>query len=197
MEECFVSLFCHGSKSRRLCRSRLALFLFFSFATMGTAFAVSCPSANIPAAPSGYSSQSFTSSGGISVSDTSQTGSSSISVSGIPSAQQVLKVAVTLNCLSAGSGNGLNDFAFMLAPPGSPSRGFDFLDGTCDGASNATVTIADGETQAPQGGAGSCPFTNSSAYLYGPLNVAQDTFSNASTHSPSRRHTTPLLPIRS
>jgi hypothetical protein len=138
MEECLVSLFCHGGKSRRLCRSRLALCAFFSLATMGTAFAVSCPSANIPSAPSGYSSQSFTSSGGISVSDTSQTGSSSISVSGIPSAQQVLKVAVTLNCLSAGSGNGLNDFAFMLAPPGSSSKGFDFLDGTCDGASNAT-----------------------------------------------------------
>lgn len=102
--------------------------------------------------------------------NTVQVASSTASASGITG--PISNVSVTLHGLFGANSDGLNDFSFLLAPPGSSNTAFDFLNATCNTASNTTLTI---EENAPQGqapdGDTNCSYAGSS-YAYSPYNTA-------------------------
>ncbi|HEX4039550.1 MAG TPA: Ig-like domain repeat protein [Acidobacteriaceae bacterium] len=137
-------------------------FLLLLLAWASAAYAQTCPTATLPAPNAGESMASFTSGSGISlIAEGTENGESTVAVSGITG--PVTRVVVTLNCLSGGNGNGINDYSFLLAAPSGPA--FDFLNSTCYDATNATLTLADSESdQAPDGGT-ACSYGNS-AYGY-------------------------------
>ncbi len=102
-------------------------------------------------------------------SSTNVTETSTVTVPSSVITGPITAVTVTITGLNATEGfssNGLNNFSFLLAPPNvsSSEKAFDFLNSTCDTASNATLTIdGSASSQAPDGDT-NCSYSGSSTY---------------------------------
>ncbi len=165
----------------RLCRSRRVCFVLAPVAVAmlgaGSASAASCTT--------GTDTETCTFSGaGIGPfgptlgSSTNVTETSTVTVPSSTITGPITNVTVTITGLNATAGfssNGLNNFSFLLAPPNvsSSNKAFDFLNSTCNTASNATLLMEDSvsgvPSQAPNGDTG-CSLSGSNTYS--PYNAA-------------------------